>query len=379
MADLSSVAKVILTAEDRTSPAFQSVENAVDGLHSKLTGFISGGLAALGAALSIDSFGQMLHGVIETQAHLQDLADKVGTTVSALSQLAPAAKLSGTAMDDVAAFSAKFSKTLASIVEGNEKATAAFKAFGFSVQDAAKYLDDPIAGLQELAKHFGNAVNDGNRTAAMMELLGKNASNAAPFLKQLAEMGELHTTVTNEQAAAAKRLEDQWTIMQSAGNGLKNTMATMVAEALAPMIEKFNLARAAGLGFGDALASVSRSGEDDSKYISSLRDRIAELSGTVEEARRGPRRIARICSWTPRNCGRTNRASPNWRKHIAGHQGARRPDLREPARQFLRGRERSTAAKHGGIAVESKDRVSGREDGGRHVHAGNGRGAQVAR
>jgi hypothetical protein len=285
MADLSSVAKVILTAEDRTSPAFQSVENAVDGLHSKVTGFISGGLAALGAALSIDSFGQMLHGVIETQAHLQDLADKVGTTVSALSQLAPAAKLSGTAMDDVAAFSAKFSKTLASIVEGNEKATAAFKAFGFSVQDAAKYLDDPIAGLQELAKHFGNAVNDGNRTAAMMELLGKNASNAAPFLKQLAEMGELHTTVTNEQAAAAKRLEDQWTIMQSAGNGLKNTMATMVAEALAPMIEKFNLARAAGLGFGDALASVSRSGEDDSKYISSLRDRIAELSGTVEEAR----------------------------------------------------------------------------------------------
>jgi hypothetical protein len=139
--------------------------------------------------------------------------------------------------------------------------------------------------MQELAKHFGNFTADGNRTAALMELIGKNAANAAPFLKQLAEMGELHTTVTNEQAAAAKRLEDQWTIMQSAGNGLKNAMASMVAEALAPMIEKFNLARRAGLDFGEALASVSRDGSDDAKYIASLRDRISELSNTVEEAR----------------------------------------------------------------------------------------------
>jgi hypothetical protein len=148
-ADLASVAKVILTAEDKTGPAFQAVGKAIDGVNeSKAIGLVTGGLAALGAALSIGTFSSMLQGTIEAQAHLQDLADKVGTTVNSLSQLTPAAKLSGTAMDDVAAISAKFSKSLAEVVQGNEKATAAFKAFGFSAEDAAKYLDDPSRGCR---------------------------------------------------------------------------------------------------------------------------------------------------------------------------------------------------------------------------------------
>jgi hypothetical protein len=244
-------------------------------------GLVTGGLAALGAALSIGSFSSMLQGTIAAQAHLQDLADKVGTTVSSLSQLSPAAKLSGTSMDEVAQMSGKFSKSLAAVIEGNDKATAAFKAFGFSAEDAAKFLDDPVKGLQELAKSFDRALPDGNRTAAMLELLGKGAQGAAPFLKQLAEMGELHTTVTNEQAAAAKRLEDQWTIMRSAGNSLKNELASFVAEALAPMIEKFNLARQAGAEWGEAVASASRNGKEEQARIQELKAQYDALIVTV--------------------------------------------------------------------------------------------------
>jgi hypothetical protein len=125
--------------------------------------------------------------------------------------------------------------------------------------------------MQELAKQLRQFLAlDGNRTAALIELIGKNAANAAPFLKQLAEMGELHTTVTNEQAAAAKRLEDQWTIMQSAGNSLKNATREHGRRSLGADDREVQPRARGGLGMGRCVAPASsRDGAEDSAHYSS--------------------------------------------------------------------------------------------------------------
>jgi hypothetical protein len=241
----------------------RSMQASFDEVNSKLQGFgdtikAITGIASVGAGIHL--FTEMVKDTIDAQAHLQDLADKVGTTAAALSQLIPAARLSGTSMDDVAAASGKFSKSLLDVQAGTGKASQAFAAFGLSSKDAGRFLADPVAGMVELAKRSAEFAQDGNKTAAMLELLGKNAQGLAPFLRQLAESGADVIHVTNEQAAAAKRLQDQWAEMQLRSEDLRNTFVAGLVPGLQLLLTMWeNMSKGAG-GFREEVARLSGDG-----------------------------------------------------------------------------------------------------------------------
>ena len=132
-----------------------NVAAEVRGVNEKI-GSITGSFKAL-AGLTIAGFGVqqftgMIEGAIDAQAHLKDLGEKAGTTAEKMSSLIPAARLSGTSLDEVAAASGKFSKNLVEIQTGEGKAAEAFKRLGFNAADAARFLKDPVQGMFELSK-----------------------------------------------------------------------------------------------------------------------------------------------------------------------------------------------------------------------------------
>lgn len=200
--------------------------------------------------------------------------------------LIPAARLSGTSIDDVGAAPAKFSKNLIDVQSGTGKAAEAFKALGFNAQDAARFLNDPTQGLFELSQRLNDFATDGNKTAVVMELLGKSGANLIPFLKELGGQTDLVTRVTDQQAQAAKRLQDQWVELGLAGDELKNTIATSVVSALGDAATSFNIARKERVDFLGAINVSGASTENIGERIQTMRARVVELTATLEDLKK---------------------------------------------------------------------------------------------
>lgn len=212
------------------------------------------------AGFSIKGIADLITNSIEAQAHLQDLADRVGSTASELSKLIPAARLSGTSLDEVGAASLKFSRNLNELQNGGGKAAATFKELGFNAADAARFLKNPTQGMYEISKALDRFQTDGNKSTAVMNLMGKGAAGMIPFLKQLAELGELQVRVTDEQAAAAKKLQDDWETVKLGGEDLRNSIAAGIVPALMRLLDVFNEVTASTGGFKQTVRDLAADG-----------------------------------------------------------------------------------------------------------------------
>jgi len=263
-ADIASLYTGMQQAADIVSRSAKEMAGQFSDLDDRIGGVVSS-LKTLGEAailgFSIKGLADMVTGSIEAQASLQDLAVKVGTTASELSALIPAAKLSGTGLDEVAQASGRFSKNLASIGDGTNAAGKALQALGFNATDAGRLLANPTQGLVELAKHMNEFADDGTKTAAAIALLGKGAQQLLPFLKQLGDEAQVQALYSDQQVKAAHDLEDQWRTLQLAGDQLKATIAASLVPALSDLIKAFT---ATGAGADGLRGTLKGFAEDDS-------------------------------------------------------------------------------------------------------------------
>ena len=240
--DIASLNTGLNAAAGQLSTFTNQATKQLEGLAGRLDSFASA-FKAIGeisiAGFGVHAFADMIESTIQAQAKLVDLATIAGSTAAEISSLAPAAKLSGTSFDAVTDASAKFSKNLIDVQTGTGKAADAFKALGFNAQDAARFLDNPSQGLLELGQRLNTFADSGSKTAAVMALLGRSGQDLLPFLKQLGEQGQLNATVSDQQAEAAHRLEDQWHTLQLRGDELKNSIASGVTPALSDVVKAF--------------------------------------------------------------------------------------------------------------------------------------------
>jgi hypothetical protein len=232
MADLASVAKVILTAEDKTGAAFQSVNNAVDGLHSKLTGLVAGGVAALGAALTINAFSGFIGSAIESAAAIQNLHEKTGLGVDALTTLRSAAKLADTDLQSIVPAILKLEQNMVKAAGGSQEMSAAFESLGVDVREASGALREPDAVLLDLAKKFEDMGDGAAKTGLAMQIFGKQGANMIPVLHELALKGEYVTKVTKQQAEAADDYQKNLVRMEGAANQAKNAIGNALIPAM---------------------------------------------------------------------------------------------------------------------------------------------------
>jgi hypothetical protein len=275
-------------AADRMSGAFEGITSKVDGV----SGAISKLAAVAGIGLSFGFVKELVSSTIEAQASLADLGLKAGITAEQLSSLNPAARLSGTSLEAVALAAGKFSKTLVEIEAGTGKGVAAFKALGFSAADATRFLKDPAQGLQELAVAASKFADDGNKVAAVQLLMGKSAAELLPFLHDLAEQGDLQATVTNAQAAAAKTLQDEWTLLQLRSEKLKTQLVAELVPSLTALVRAYaavtsevgglNQSTQDLIANGQVAAWAQQAGLAIAKFADSLSDGFVDLRKYAE-------------------------------------------------------------------------------------------------
>ncbi len=148
-----NVQKVVLTADDQTRAAFASFRASIKSARestdmlTESTDLLKTGLGALGVGLSINSFANMVRGVIDAGDRLNDLRKISGLTVEQLGGLEKQAKLSGTSLDQVARSIGVMSKQMYAGAD-------AFKVLGIETRNADGTLRgvDPV--LLDVADRF---------------------------------------------------------------------------------------------------------------------------------------------------------------------------------------------------------------------------------
>lgn len=253
MADNST--RIVLTAVDQTQQAFASVRSSVDGLSKSLESVGFGSLAgAITALVSAGTFKALVTDTISMAAGLDDMAERTGASVEALSGLARVAKISGVDLGTVEHGLIRLTKALS---DGDEESKGAGKALAFLGLEAEKLRGmDTAAAMLEVAKALDQYADGSGKTALAIALLGKNGAALLPYLKDLAEVGELQGKVTAEQAAAAEKLEKEWRKVTSIGGGELRKAVLDNIESFAMLVDVVRGALTAFKQFGSSFAVV---------------------------------------------------------------------------------------------------------------------------
>lgn len=225
-ADVARLANDMEKAKRHVSSATQSME--------QMAAKAKNALGMVGVGLSVGAIVAFEKSVIDATAKLDDMAEITGATVESLSALRQVARVSGQDMDGVAGAMTKLAKNLAGVDDESRGAGNALKAIGLDLDAVKKLKADEQ--MQAIAKAM-NQFEDGTGKAAVAQvLLSKSGAALLPFLKDLAEWGDLNASVTAKQAAEAEQAQKAWNRLKSelsdASTGITNDMLPAINDVL---------------------------------------------------------------------------------------------------------------------------------------------------
>ena len=247
MADKTHRLRYDISATDNATRVFKQVKGGVDELKESYVGLAGAATAAFAAG----GMAAFLADAVHYRAALDDLADTTGDNVRTLDALARQARISGLEFDRLEGSLSKFAKNLNSADDEGQAAAQAIQALGLNV-DALRAMK-PADAMVEIARALGRFEDGAAKVAVATALMGKEGAKNLPFLKDLAEAGELEGRITAEQAAQAERLEKEWRKLKQAFIDGKEALASTLIPVFSDFLEQMREGIRIAGGFGSAL------------------------------------------------------------------------------------------------------------------------------
>lgn len=197
---------------------------------------------------------------VQVGSAFDDMAQRTGVAVEALSTLSYAAKLSDTSIEAVQGGLMKMAKFMGDLRGGSGEAAKKLEAFGIS---ATQIL---AASPEQQFKLFADAIaaieDPSERAAAAMEIFGKGAGELLPLLQQggkgieaLQEQGlEFGAFMSTEVAQSAAQLGDEIDNLMTAFTGLAVQVGYVLSKVLVPL---FNTIAKLVSEYGDFIAVIA--------------------------------------------------------------------------------------------------------------------------
>ena len=187
--------------------------------------------AALAGALSVGALTSGIQSAIKFAASLDDMAERTGASVESLSALGKVAKIGGHDLQVVETAAIRLSKAMAGADDEAKGAGHAFEYLGLKADDLGKLQTGEA--LKKVADAFAKLQDGPGKTALAMDLFGRSGAQLLPFLKDLAETGELNGKITAEQAAQAEAYEKSMRRLESSLGATAKTIAMALLPSLA--------------------------------------------------------------------------------------------------------------------------------------------------
>lgn len=180
--------------------AFQSAASAIRGFAAAL------------AVREIINYG---HSIIELGDELNDLRQKTGIGVQALSALKTAGELNGVGFEQLQVSLKKFGVVVSSAAHGSKEAEGAFKAAGVTLRNG---LDGSVKNssqlIFELANRFEKMKDGPDKAAIAVKLFGRAGADLIPLLNQGGEeIQKFGLRISDDFAKRSDQFNDSLTIM----------------------------------------------------------------------------------------------------------------------------------------------------------------------
>lgn len=251
--------------ERATKKAKKDFEALSKGIRDSFAGNL---LADLAQRLVAD-LGAVPRAVIDGIDALNDLADATGASIENLSALEDIAERTGTSFDTVGAAVVKFNAALKDATPDSD-AERSFRALGLSLQELKRM--DPAEALLKTAKALDGFADSGDKARVVQELFGKSVREVAPFLKDLAEKGELVAKVTTEEAKQAEAFNKQlFELQKNIKDFARSVMGDLLPalNAWATVLKEGGILAFLGLGGPDIA--------DPGKRLGEIQDKLTKL------------------------------------------------------------------------------------------------------
>lgn len=284
----------------RLSDDMRKAQGVVGGAMGRIEGAVSSAKRALGALGIGIGFGAIVAGfrsIVDAAADLDDMAEKTGASVESLSRLSQQARISGTDMGTVEQSLIRLAKSLNATDEESKKAERALSALGLSARELRTM--DTASALKLVAERMNQFGDSSGKTALAMDLFGKSGAQVLPFLKDLANDGELAATVTAKQAAEAEELGKSWRRLMNDARNLGQAIALDIVPWLKDLVEQFREGVRIAGSFGEALRLFGLSTITQGTAGAKIR----EFAKDIDELRESREKLAKLPGYEPAIAG----------------------------------------------------------------------------
>ena len=232
-----NVVKTLLTAQDKTGPAFKSATSNMTKLKTASAG-LAKVLAPLAAAASVGAIIAIGKNSLDSADKIAKLSDSIGVSTEALSQYQHVAELSGTSFETMATAMKKMQKNVSDAADGLSTAKRAFAGLGLSIEriqgmkpeEAFELIGDELSRIDDRARRNQIAMNIFGRAGA--DLIPVFKDGAAGISAMRAEADKLGLTLTSGMAQDAANAKDSMQRLDAAFSGMAQTLAIEAAPAL---------------------------------------------------------------------------------------------------------------------------------------------------
>ncbi len=193
----------------------------------------AGGLA--GAAAVLAPLTAAVKHFADTGSQLDDMSQRTGASVEALSGLGYAAKMSGAELEDV-------EKGLRNVAKGLAAGDDGYAAIGLSVEKLKGFA--PEDQMRMISEALSQIENPGDRAAAALGIFGKSGAALLPMLSNgakgidslVAEADALGVVMSGKDASAAAVLGDSIDKVAISAGSLVNTIGAQLAPAFTALL-----------------------------------------------------------------------------------------------------------------------------------------------
>ena len=264
---------------DKAGRLAERQANEIEARYARLTEGARAFGAAIGGAISVAGLAAFFRTTVNGLDALNDLKDATGSSIENISALEDIAARTGTSFETVASGLVKFNKVL-NEAEPDSKMERTLRAIGLSAEELRGL--DPSQALLKTALALDGYADSGSKARLMLELFGKSTKEFAPFLKDLAEAGELNAKVTTKQAEEAEKFNKQMSALAKNSADTARAIVGDLLPAINGLFDSLNKTPTRGRSFIAEMVS-----EIQSLRLSALVTDIEAMTGQLSRATPG--------------------------------------------------------------------------------------------
>lgn len=249
-------AKYILTADDQTGAAFDSVKRKFAQTARTATRAATG-IAAAGIA----GFGVMAKQAIDAADETGKLARELGVSTELLSEMQGVLELTGGSFQGYTNGIRRMQRSIDDFAEGSATMVDAFDAIGVSLEDLEglnteqqiELITGALAGMEDVTTRNAKAADIFGRSAKdMLRLVDAGAENVAKLREEQKALGN---SLTKEGAEGAEAFNDAMTRL---GQTLRGVVLTSVTDNMDSLVSSMQSAVKLIPPFIQAIGAISR-------------------------------------------------------------------------------------------------------------------------